>query len=251
MTKVIEVASYSYPKNAERINQDSILLPMSIDDGVLFAIADGVGSYRGGDIASQTAINYLSDIKTKNHLTVDLEKTFSEIRDCVAGLINMNPDYKNAATTLTAGFINPTGLYIGHVGDCRLYIKSKNNKLVQITKDHTKLQEMVDEKLYSKKFLQDKKVKNILTTAIASHVEMKVDFYSIPICDLVDDKNNVSIFLMSDGVHKYWDKRPRFSLKTINDVARFSSSLKRRIEFFAPSDDYSLVALTVNCEPKM
>lgn len=251
MIKVLETASYSYPKELERTNQDSILSPIYVENGVLFAIADGVGSYKGGEFASQLAIDYLSKIKYKTELTFDLKLTFSNIRNSVLKLTETNPDFKNAATTLTLGFVDSSNLYIGHIGDCRLYVKDKNYRLIQLTKDHTQLQELVDEKLYSKKFLQDKKVKNILTTAIANNVEMRVEFHSIPLIDLLDDDNKLSIFLMSDGTHKYWDRRPRFSQNTISNITRFASSLKKRTEHFIPSDDYSLVALTIKREEKI
>lgn len=245
MIKILETASYSFAKDHTKTNQDSILPPVFIENGVLFAIADGVGSYKGGEYASKIAIEHLSNIKNQLELSSDLKYTFSKIREKILRLDNINPDYKHAATTLTLGFIDNKNLYIGHIGDCRIYIKDSNNHLKQLTKDHTQLQELVDEKLYTKKFLQDKKVKNILTTAIANNVEMKVDIFSTPLDELVDNENKLSIFLMSDGTHKYWDKRPRFSLNTLNNITRFASSLKKRTEYFTPIDDYSLVALTI------
>lgn len=243
MIKILETASYSFPKTEARINQDSILTPKPLESGFLLAIADGVGSYKGGELASNQVINHLSQITDKSLVTTQIDDLFFEVRNKVINLNQKSDDYNSAATTLTVCYIDEHNLYVGHVGDCRLYIKNNNNKLIQLTKDHTQFQELVDAKIYTRKFLKDKKVKNILTTAIANNVEMNVDFLKFPISE-VSDNNKITIYLMSDGSHKYWDLRPRFSVGTLNNVNRFASSLKRRIEVLTPSDDYSLVAVT-------
>jgi len=246
MIRIIEVASYTFSKEQDKKNQDSILSPMWAGKGILFAIADGVGSYQGGELASRTAIEYLSKISPDLNVASNIESIFHTVRELVRDLGNVDKIYAQAATTLTLGFIDDEKLHIGHVGDCRMYIKNSINRLVQITKDHTQLQQLVDEKLYTKKYLQDKKVKNILTTAIANNVEMKCDIFSIPLSEIQDGEANLSIYIMSDGSHKFWDIRPRFSSKTMGSVTRFASSLKRRIEFFTPVDDYSFVAVCIN-----
>lgn len=247
MIEIIETASFSYEKNPKRTNQDSILPPFFINnnDGILFAVADGVGSYQGGELASRTAIDHLKKIKEKEQIIYDIKSIFSKIRESILSLSNINSNHKQAATTLTFGFIDENNLYVGHVGDCRLYFKDSTEKLKQITKDHTEFQQLLDEKIYTKKFLQDKKIKNILTTAIANNVEMKIDTFQISLSEIQDSDGYVSIYLMSDGTHQFWDKRPRFSHNTMKSVSRFTSSLKRRIEVFSPVDDYSLVALTI------
>ena len=246
MIEIVETASFSYEKNSKRTNQDSILSPFYItNDGILFAVADGVGSYQGGDLASKTAIDYLKNIKEKEQITHNIKSIFSKIRENILSLGNINADYKQAATTLTFGFLDENNLYIGHIGDCRLYFKDSTEKLKQITKDHTELQQLVDEKIYTKKFLQNKKIKHILTTAIANNVEMKIDTFQISLSEIQDLNGYISIYLMSDGTHHFWDKRPRFSNNTMKSVSRFASSIKKRIEVFSPVDDYSLVALTV------
>lgn len=244
MIKILETASYSHPKIVDRINQDSILPPIPMYEGFLFAIADGVGSYKGGEFASQTAVKHLLTTNDKYSITTGLRDTFENIRTAVKKLSIINSDFSRAATTLTVGYIDQDNLYIGHVGDCRLYIKS-GNRLKQITKDHTQLQEFVDEKLYTKKYLQTKNVKNILTSAIASNVDMKVDLLVIPVSEIQDENCTISIYLMSDGTHKFWDRRPRFSNKTLNSISKFASSLKVRTEKFTPVDDYSFVGLSI------
>lgn len=45
MIQLIATSSFSYPKEPGRVNEDSLLPPKIVGDGILFAVADGVGSY--------------------------------------------------------------------------------------------------------------------------------------------------------------------------------------------------------------
>lgn len=243
MISLVEISAFSFPKKPAEVNQDFILLPKKIDDGYLMAVADGVGSYKGGDKASRIAIKYLDALNKSSDL-YDVDKLFLNIKNAIYDDLSYDNDFSGAATTLTFVFINDKGLLIGHIGDCRAYIK-KGYKLKQVTKDHTQYQKLIDEKVFTKKYLKDKKAKNILTTAIASNVYMQCESYIIPVEELPLNDGCFCLFLMSDGAHEIWENRPRFSHNTMNNVTHFSSSLRRRIETKGPIDDYSLVGIKV------
>ncbi|WP_373926782.1 PP2C family protein-serine/threonine phosphatase, partial [Enterobacter hormaechei] len=76
-------------------------------------------------------------------------------------------------------FVDDEGLHIGHVGDCRLYVKT-DSKLKQITKDHTQHQKLLDDKIYSKSELKQLPGKNTLTTAIANAIPLDFQQTFIP-----------------------------------------------------------------------
>ena len=61
MIKLVASSIFSYPLNLK--NQDSILGPIEINNGYLFAIADGVGGYEGGELAANIAISSLKEAK--------------------------------------------------------------------------------------------------------------------------------------------------------------------------------------------
>ncbi|HHF6548331.1 TPA: PP2C family protein-serine/threonine phosphatase [Haemophilus influenzae] len=229
MLHLISSSTYCFPKELARQNQDHILAPQKYQSGYLFAVADGVGGYKGGEIASQIAIqNLMRDPQNV------FQATLAEIKQ-------LPEEYQRASTTLTFAYLTEEGLHIGHIGDCRLYIK-QGNKLRQKTKDHTTHQRLLDEKIYTKKELKEQPGKNIITTAISTQVEMKPDEFFIPIDELKDENNEVFIYIMSDGAHHFWEHRPRFSDATMQSTSRFAAALQKRIEK-APTDDYSLVAV--------
>lgn len=241
---VIATASLSYPKTEYRINQDKIFAPLLTGRGLLMAVADGVGSYSGASEASSIAIDVISEINVIENY-IDCRAIFEEILERIKKKTNEDATLKNAATTLTFCYLMENGCWVGHIGDCRLYAKF-GSKLIQLTKDHTQHQMLLDEGVFTKKQLQDKPGKNILTTAISANTEMKHDVFFIPSDELKCDDETITLYIMSDGAHSSWEKRPRFSVRTMSDPIKFTNGLMRRIERQGPTDDYSIVGIMID-----
>ncbi|ELP1875725.1 TPA: serine/threonine-protein phosphatase [Vibrio parahaemolyticus] len=236
-----ESSIFSLAKPEKVLNEDCVLAPVKISNGFLFAVADGVGSYAGADLASLSAIEVLGKLKSKDEI-LDYKGVFSKILDEVTTLSSYNPDYERASTTLTYCYIDDSNLYVAHIGDCRAYVK-QGRKLKQLTKDHTQHQYYLDNNIFKKSQLKNVKGKGVITTAISRVVEMKPDFYTYDLSELLNSEDEtISIYLMSDGAHSFWEKSPRFSQNTMDSVVSIAASLKRRIERKGATDDYSFVA---------
>ncbi len=224
-------------------NEDSFFISISREEGFLFGVADGVGSYKGAKEASNFVCNYIPNISNLNHnylehsLRKDLNENFEEY---IKGL---STDYFRASTTLSFCFLNDDGLSIWHAGDSRIYIK-KDNKLVQLTNDHTEYQELLDQKIYSKRELKEKNISSsTLTNAVSTFMDLENDYTYIPYESLKEDYGqDISIYLMSDGAYHFWDLKKSFSKSTMDDTIKFTNALKRRIEKKGPIDDYTLIA---------
>lgn len=242
---ILESSSFCYAKSKNKENQDSILPLKLIDNGALFCIADGVGSYEGSRYASKSAVSFLGALDSSSSIK-NIPNIFHTIKNKITDISSINNEFSHAATTMTFGYFDLTGLHIGHIGDCRLYVLN-DCKLKQLTKDHTQYQMLLDEGLFSKKQLQNKKEKaqSILTTAISQFTEMKFESTFIPLEELPQNNGVISLYIMSDGAYHFWEKRPKFSHNTMKSTINFTSSLKRRIERTGPIDDYSMVALSI------
>jgi len=203
MITLISSSYFSLPKNAEKINQDSCLLPLTIGNTITFAIADGLGGYKGGKEASQQVINFIIE-EHKNHSYSNLDDLFLNLKKSVMMLSDTNKELVNAATTLTLCFIQGNNLKIGHIGDCRLYVKIKN-KLVQFTKDHTQQQMLIDQGIFTKKQLENSVIKNVLTTAISKTLTLDYELKEIALNDIVDENGYINLYLMSDGAHSFYE----------------------------------------------
>ncbi|MGU5674920.1 PP2C family protein-serine/threonine phosphatase [Aeromonas hydrophila] len=239
MISMLSCGLFSYAKTSARTNQDTVLAPHFIKQGYLLAIADGVGSYSGAEHASRCAVQSLLHGISEGHID-NLDFLFTSIKKAVSELSDKNTLFREAATTLTFAYINSFGLYIGHIGDCRLYINS-GSRLEQLTKDHTQHQMLLDQNLYSKKELKHLGGKNTLTSAISKDLPLNFQSKFIPIDDLQRESDEINIYIMSDGAHHHWDLRPRFADSTIKSPDCFTASLHKRILRNGPTDDYSLV----------
>ncbi|MFW3571796.1 PP2C family protein-serine/threonine phosphatase [Kosakonia cowanii] len=246
MIDIVSASFFTSSKEFKRTNQDTILPPLKLKDGYLFAIADGLGGYTGGKEASERVISFIRE-NSSNLIQNNFENLFLDLKEDIKELSENDNKLINAATTLTLCYITDKYLRIGHVGDCRLYIK-ENNKLKQLTKDHTQHQMLIDDGFFNSRQLKNAKGKNLLTTAISKTIELSYNLLQIPLEELTNENGQFILFLMSDGAHHFWEKRPRFSSNTLSEPSRFCSSLKKRIENGPPIDDYSLIALKVESQ---
>ncbi len=148
-----------------------------IADGSIFAVADGMGGHRAGEVASITALDILR---------ANLAKRGKEpIEQRIAGAIKQaNQDiYKKAlkdldmrgmGTTLTVAIPSDGKLYIGHVGDSRLYLL-RDGKLSQLTDDHSLVAQMVQSGHLKPEEAEVHPQRSIITRAIGSEADVEVD----------------------------------------------------------------------------
>ena len=239
MINLLSCAAFSCSKNVEHDNQDAILLPRQVDGAFVFAVADGGGSYPGAKDAANIATSQHAELNKEKLLNPQL--TLELIQNNIIALSNLNNEYFKAATTLSYCFLTAKELNVIHVGDTRVYIK-KGGKLNLVTKDHTQHQELLDDGLYTKKELEQLPGKNTLTAALTRSLTIRYQHVVLPLADIVDDNGVLTLFIMSDGAHHFWEHRPRFSLNTLGNVSSFTASLYKRILKKTPTDDYSLIA---------
>jgi serine/threonine protein phosphatase PrpC len=129
-------------------NEDSLLL---MPECSLFAVADGMGGHRGGEVASRIAIDTLADAfhraTFEGHVQADraaprrareLAAAVQMTNDCVRSKALTDRELTGMGTTLVAAHFSPNKqrLYVGHVGDSRCY-RLRAEKLRQLTTDHT------------------------------------------------------------------------------------------------------------------
>jgi len=105
----------------------------------LLAVADGMGGYAGGEVASSTVIAALSSFDVlvpEEELVTTLGRAVSEVNGALGRAIEANPELNRMGTTLTAMLWNGTHVALAHIGDSRAYLL-RDGVLFQITQDHT------------------------------------------------------------------------------------------------------------------
>ena len=164
-------------------NQDTVFSDIN---NRIFIVADGMGGHRGGKVASQLAVEVISNklnnfLKTQNKessVSSELREAYKEANKAVYSKGQKHSHLQGMGTTVCAFFIQEDHTaYIGNVGDSRLYM-SKNNHLWQLTEDHTfannqlKISLMTKEKMPSA-FIDD----HILTKSVGFTASVEPDIF--------------------------------------------------------------------------
>ncbi|HEU4532189.1 MAG TPA: Stp1/IreP family PP2C-type Ser/Thr phosphatase [Steroidobacteraceae bacterium] len=166
-------------------NEDTI----GVDGDVgLLVLADGMGGYNAGEVASGIAVKTVVNLVREAVAREDLEGKDGEtgltrpsiiLRDAIfrANKIihqtsKTQPQCEGMGTTIVACLFYDNRISIAHVGDSRLY-RLRNERFEQVTMDHSLLQELVDRGFYSQEEAQRATNKNYVTRALG--VEPNVD----------------------------------------------------------------------------
>src|SRR5690606_896120 len=123
-------------------NQDSVYAGPR-----LLAVADGMGGMAGGDVASNIVIGVLAPLDedvSGGDLADRLRQAVTAANQKLRATVDANPQMEGMGTTLTAMLFSGSKLGLVNVGDSRAYLL-RDGELVQVTKDDTYVQMLVDE----------------------------------------------------------------------------------------------------------
>ncbi len=152
-------------------NEDSLYVK-----GNLLIVADGMGGYNGGEIASKMAVDILgktlSDVngeyrqKINRAIEQSNKEIFEKAKDSLLGM----------GTTVDVCILDKDVLHIGHVGDSRVYIL-RNGKLEKITVDHSYVEMLLSKGEITDEEAKDYPIKNMITRAVGAGEKIKIDYY--------------------------------------------------------------------------
>jgi protein phosphatase len=176
--------------------------------GYVAVVADGMGGHKGGEVASRTAIivffHLLFDT-TDWVLRVDdqsaqkiLDRTATRYRSLDSLLderARVDPNLKGMGTTMTLTYSLGLDLFLAHAGDSRAYL-CRGGELKQLTRDHTRVQEMVDLGMMTREEAATHRLRNVLTNVLGGGVPLlDVDVHRIGLSD------GDTVMLCSDGLY--------------------------------------------------
>jgi len=188
-------------KGVIRENNEDNLIIAETNKYNLYAVADGMGGHKAGEIASAILINVVKEYFDKNNGREDFKiPMFINESIKMANLkiieeASNNEEYFGMGTTVTMAAIDVSEniAYIGNVGDSRTYI-IRENEIKQITEDHTYVHELVKEGKISLKEAKNHPNRNIITRAIGSEHNINIDIFEIEL------RENDILLLCSDGL---------------------------------------------------
>ena len=161
----------------------------------LFVLADGMGGYNAGEVASGIAVktitNLVRDAVSREDLSIPdpatgLSRPGIILRDAIhrANKIiyhtsKTQPQCEGMGTTVVACMFYDNRISMAHVGDSRLY-RLRDNRFEQLTLDHSLLQELVDRGFYSQEEAQRATNKNYVTRALGVEQNVEVEIHEQP-----------------------------------------------------------------------
>jgi protein phosphatase len=168
-------------------NEDSHLVDAA--DG-LYAVADGMGGHRAGEVASATAIDalktaYLGGQRIDEAIVAANAAVFAKAAEDAA--------LRGMGTTLTAIALPDSTAVLGHVGDSRAYLL-RDGAVTQVTEDHSLVEQLVREGRLTPEEAQRHPQRAIITRALGVDPDVAVDTYRI------DLKPGDRLMICSDGL---------------------------------------------------
>jgi PPM family protein phosphatase len=186
-------------------NEDSIASDASIG---LALLADGMGGYNAGDIASQMAtLTITAELKNKlsNTQTTEIPLDITILTDYITDAVNMankaiyqvsleQPQCSGMGTTLALAMFLDNHVIIAHIGDSRVY-QLRGKQLTQITMDHSLIQEHINSGLVDAADAQKSTYKNYITKALGVSTDVAIDINTLKV------ELNDCYLLCSDGLN--------------------------------------------------
>jgi len=189
-----------------RNNQDSYVIAANESNDVFALVCDGIGGNFGGDIASRIAVQDFSQAFSETAHFEDahaarkwLAEMIRRVNADIYDYGQKHPAFKGMGTTLCGVVIAGKEKYIVNIGDSRAYGFWRNGKFVQLTTDHTLVNDMLMHGELTPEEAKNYPKKNVLTNALGVWETVRGDI-------TVHNEELDGILLCSDGLHAYVDE---------------------------------------------
>jgi len=160
-------------------NEDNYIV---VPDRGIFVVADGMGGHAAGEVASEMAVRYVArELGSLRGLADEqvAERMRAAIRAANGAIFQRTlteHDKRGMGTTVTALVLYDARFLIGQVGDSRAYLL-RDGKLVQLTKDHSYVQEQVDAGYLTPEQARAHPYSNVITRCVGANSEVIPDVY--------------------------------------------------------------------------
>lgn len=192
------------------------------EKGYLLIVADGMGGHQAGEVASKMAADIISreyfKLNSNGGVEKNLEKALTLANKNIFEKARSQKEFNGMGTTCTALVVIGESVYYAHVGDSRAYMQ-KGDLIMQITEDHTYVQELVNSGDITMEEAATHPKRNILTNAMGTKPDLRID---TGICKLKFEDND-RLLLCSDGLYDYLND------KELNEILQ-SGGLKTAAE---------------------
>ena len=207
-------SSATHVGHVRQINEDSYLLR---EDLPLWVVADGMGGHHAGDVASSKVVECLNQLEPfannipLSELVDNVEDQIITANDELIKLANEHNDNRTIGTTVVTLVAINNHCAVLWAGDSRAY-RCRNNETVQLTRDHSQVEEMVQQGLLKPEEAERHPASNVITRAVGATDKIFVDV------DFAEVKPGDTYLLCSDGLNKHISDTEINELLQLSDV---------------------------------
>jgi protein phosphatase len=178
LDRALEIVTVTHPGMVRSHNEDAVVADAARGFAVL---ADGMGGYNAGEVASGIAVNLISEglragLDAGGRGQMDMGALLREQAVKANGVIyhtaQSQPQCAGMGTTLVMALFHDNRIFTAHVGDSRLY-RLRGEELAQITRDHSLLQDQIDSGMITPEAARLSHNRNLVTRALG--VDPQVD----------------------------------------------------------------------------
>jgi serine/threonine protein phosphatase PrpC len=228
------------PGRRRRRNEDAFVV-----DPPLFAVADGMGGPRAGEVASRLAAAAVKAETTAGSGKERVVAAFQAANRSVFQRSSEDEKTSGMGTTMTVALFEEDGVTIGHVGDSRAYL-SRGDEIEQLTDDHSLVAELVRGGKLSPEEAENHPQRSVITRALGTDPDIDVDVF------VVEPEPGDVFLICSDGLTGMLDDA------TIQGVLeehrgrleQAAKALVREANRAGGEDNITVVAFTVTDEPE-
>lgn len=228
-------------------NEDSMLCDSARR---IFAVADGVGGAQAGEVASQTAIEVLTEAFTNHGAGEDaedlMEIAIQRANDSIYKLSREQPKFAMMATTIVALYLEGLRATVGHVGDSRLYRMTPDGDLRRETDDHSLVEEEVRAGRMTPAQALNHPGRNVISRALGAEATVEVDLRTF------DVENGTLFLLCSDGITRHIpDEELSALLRSTSVLEETCAEMKRLCYERGAEDNLTAVLVRVGGDPAL
>jgi len=234
-------ASQTHTGNVRQYNEDAFI---ARDDIHLWAVADGMGGHEAGDVASQLIVKMLGEIQahaTLSHYVDLVDDTLCAANDQLRQL--SRKEYNNQTIGSTVVCLIAIDSHIAYLwaGDSRVY-RVRNQHIKQLTRDHSEVQNMVDQGLLTADEAEAHPAANIITRAMGAADALHL---SVGVEETLDGDIYI---ICSDGLYRDISDEELLKMALQKDVANICDNMMRLALSREAKDNISTIILksTIN-----
>jgi len=237
------------------VNEDSLialrshaLLASGLSRKYILIVADGMGGYSKGKVASTICVKelasrlqpYLLDSTPGLNMGEELGRSIDAANDKIYALSRQDKSMEGMGTTVTTAFVDNQIVYIANVGDSRTYVL-REGAIHRITRDHSIVQEMVDRGELTEEQARHHPKRNIITRVVGYREKVLADLFNVRL------QYNDRILLCTDGLHSsIKDSEIQNIVRRYEDPQQACLEMVKLAKERGASDNLSVILVRLN-----